>query len=27
MLDHVGLTVSDYAGSKVFYERVLATLG
>ncbi len=27
MLDHVGLVVSDYAGSKRFFERALAPLG
>lgn len=26
-LDHVGLDVSDYARSKVFYEKTLAPLG
>jgi catechol 2,3-dioxygenase-like lactoylglutathione lyase family enzyme len=27
MLDHVTLTVTDYAASKAFYERALAPLG
>ena len=27
MIDHVGFPVSDYARSKAFYEKVLATLG
>jgi catechol 2,3-dioxygenase-like lactoylglutathione lyase family enzyme len=27
MIDHVGFPVSDYACSKVFYERALAPLG
>ncbi len=27
MLDHVGITVSDYARAKAFYEPVLGTLG
>ncbi|KLT43751.1 glyoxalase/bleomycin resistance protein/dioxygenase [Cutaneotrichosporon oleaginosum] len=27
MLDHIGISVSDYARSKAFYEPVLATLG
>jgi catechol 2,3-dioxygenase-like lactoylglutathione lyase family enzyme len=27
MIDHVGFKVADYAASKAFYERVLATLG
>ena len=27
MLDHVGLNVSDYAGSRRFYEQALAPLG
>lgn len=27
MIDHVGLSVSDYRKSKVFYEKVLAPLG
>jgi catechol 2,3-dioxygenase-like lactoylglutathione lyase family enzyme len=27
MLDHVGLEVSDYPGSKAFYEAALAPLG
>jgi catechol 2,3-dioxygenase-like lactoylglutathione lyase family enzyme len=27
MLDHVGLSVSDFARSKAFYEKVLAPLG
>jgi catechol 2,3-dioxygenase-like lactoylglutathione lyase family enzyme len=27
MLDHLGLTVSDYDRSKAFYERALAPLG
>lgn len=27
MLDHVGLDVTDYEGSKAFYERALAALG
>jgi catechol 2,3-dioxygenase-like lactoylglutathione lyase family enzyme len=27
MLDHIGFPVSDYARSKVFYEKALAPLG
>lgn len=27
MIDHVGLTVSDYARARAFYERVLSPLG
>jgi catechol 2,3-dioxygenase-like lactoylglutathione lyase family enzyme len=27
MLDHISLNVSDYARSKAFYEKVLASLG
>ena len=27
MLDHIGLTVSDYARAKAFYETALAPLG
>jgi catechol 2,3-dioxygenase-like lactoylglutathione lyase family enzyme len=27
MIDHTGLSVSDFAKSKVFYERALAPLG
>ena len=27
MIDHMGFPVSDYARSKAFYEKVLATLG
>ena len=27
MIDHVGIEVADYARSRAFYERVLATLG
>lgn len=27
MLDHVGFAVSDYGGSKAFYEKALASLG
>jgi len=27
MLDHIGFPVSDYARSKAFYEKALATLG
>lgn len=27
MLDHIGLSVSDYARSKAFYDAVLPTLG
>ena len=27
MLDHVGLTVSDFARSRAFYEAALAPLG
>jgi catechol 2,3-dioxygenase-like lactoylglutathione lyase family enzyme len=27
MIDHLGIEVADYARSRAFYERVLATLG
>ncbi|KAF1724361.1 VOC family protein [Pseudoxanthomonas japonensis] len=27
MIDHLGIEVADYAASRAFYERVLATLG
>ncbi len=27
MIDHMGLTTSDYRASRAFYERVLAVLG
>lgn len=27
MIDHLGISVSDYRKSKIFYEKVLATLG
>ncbi|MEO8001098.1 MAG: VOC family protein [Arenimonas sp.] len=27
MIDHLGISVSDYPKSKAFYEKVLATLG
>ncbi len=27
MIDHTGINVSDFAASKAFYEKVLATLG
>ncbi|WP_062356079.1 VOC family protein [Pseudoxanthomonas mexicana] len=27
MIDHLGIDVADYTDSRVFYERVLATLG
>jgi catechol 2,3-dioxygenase-like lactoylglutathione lyase family enzyme len=27
MIDHLGIDVADYAASRAFYERVLATLG
>ena len=27
MIDHTGLTVSDFAKSKVFYGRALAPIG
>jgi catechol 2,3-dioxygenase-like lactoylglutathione lyase family enzyme len=27
MIDHVGIPVSDYAGTKAFYEKALAPLG
>ncbi|TWT21579.1 VOC family protein [Luteimonas wenzhouensis] len=27
MIDHIGLTVADYARSRAFYERALAPLG
>lgn len=27
MIDHIGASVSDYARSKAFYEKVLASLG
>ena len=27
MLDHIGLSVSDYARSKAFYDQVLPTIG
>ena len=27
MIDHIGLTVSDFAASKVFFEKALAPLG
>ena len=27
MIDHIGLSVSDYAGSRKFYESALAPLG
>ena len=27
MIDHLGIEVTDYARSRAFYERVLATLG
>lgn len=27
MLDHIGVTVSDLAGAKAFYDRALAPLG
>lgn len=27
MIDHIGISVSDYARSKVFYTAVLAPLG
>ncbi|MDI9239523.1 VOC family protein [Lysobacter sp. LF1] len=27
MIDHIGLTVSDYARARAFYERVLPLLG
>ena len=27
MLDHIGLTVSDFAKAKAFYDKALAPLG